>query len=106
MDTVSLFQLPIRYKAVLLMGIIALGICGVSAINGNDGYRHLQELRLQQELEEAKVYRFENENQGLREHIHRLESDDAYLEKVVRERLGWVKPGDVIYRNPAGGNRG
>ena len=34
----------------------------------------------------------------MREHLQRLETDDAYLEKIARERLGWIKPGELVYR--------
>ncbi len=30
--------------------------------------------------------------------LERLRSDPDYVEKVIRRRLGWAKPGEVIFR--------
>ena len=35
------------------------------------------------------------ENQALREEIHRLQTDDRYIEQLAREQLGLLKPGEV-----------
>lgn len=40
----------------------------------------------------------QKENEALRERIYRLRHDDLYLEKIAREDLGLVRPGEVIYR--------
>jgi len=34
----------------------------------------------------------------LRDRIYRLRHDDLYLEKIAREELGLVRPGEIIYR--------
>jgi hypothetical protein len=47
---------------------------------------------------EDLAFRLERGNERVREHMRRMETDDAYLEKLVRERLGWVRPGDLVYR--------
>jgi cell division protein DivIC len=35
------------------------------------------------------------ENQALRGEIHRLRTDDQYIEQLAREQLGLLKPGEV-----------
>lgn len=35
------------------------------------------------------------ENQRLREEIHRLQTDDRYIERLAREQLGLVRPGEI-----------
>ena len=37
-------------------------------------------------------------NVALQQQIERLKNDRFWLEKQVRERLGWVKPGEVVYK--------
>jgi cell division protein FtsB len=37
-------------------------------------------------------------NAGLELQINRLQNDDFYIEKVARERYGYLKPGDLVYR--------
>lgn len=32
--------------------------------------------------------------------LERLQSDPVYVEKVLRERWGYARPGDVLYRYP------
>jgi len=41
------------------------------------------------------------ENQRLRTQLHALRSDDRYLERLAREQLGFVRPGEVVYRFPS-----
>lgn len=40
----------------------------------------------------------QKENEAFRERIYRLRHDDLYLEKIAREDLGLVRPGEIIYR--------
>lgn len=42
--------------------------------------------------EEASV-----ENDALRNSIHSLKNDDAAIEKIAREKLRMVKPGETVY---------
>jgi len=58
----------------------------------------LHRLQLQQAQVEATAFGLAQRNARLREHVQRLDTDNAYLEKVVRERLGWIKPGELVYR--------
>jgi cell division protein FtsB len=93
-----LTPLPGKYKAVVAAGIVVLALCGVSAVFGSGGLVQLRRLQEQQAQEEAAAFALAQRNAQIREHLQRLDSDDAYLEKVVRERLGWIKPGEVVYR--------
>lgn len=34
-------------------------------------------------------------NASLRDEIHRLETDDRYIERLAREQLGLVRPGEI-----------
>ncbi|GIW40732.1 MAG: hypothetical protein KatS3mg076_1309 [Candidatus Binatia bacterium] len=49
----------------------------------------------------GRVVELQERNERLRSHLRRLRSDRRYLERVIRERLGWVKPGEILYRFPA-----
>lgn len=48
-------------------------------------------LRLRIEAEERKNVQLRKEEQSLR-------TDPEYVEKVAREKLGLIKPGEVIYK--------
>jgi cell division protein FtsB len=87
-----------KYKAVVAAGIAALAVCAFFAVFGSGGVVHLRKLQAQQLQTEATAFALAQRNARLRDHLQRLDGDDAYLEKVVRERLGWIKPGELVYR--------
>jgi cell division protein FtsB len=93
-----LTPLPLKYKAVVAGGMLLVALCAVSAVFGSGGVVHLRSLQAQQASTEAAAYALAQSNARLQQHLHRLDTDDAYLEKVVRERLGWIKPGELVYR--------
>ena len=90
--------LPLKYKAVVLVGVMLLVACAVSAVFSSGGVVNLRGLYAEQVQAEAEAYEVRQRNDQLREHLAKLDSDDSYLEKVVRERLGWIKPGERVYR--------
>jgi len=58
----------------------------------------LRELRAKQSEIEALALQLQRENEARQAHLQQLANDDSYLEKLVRERLGWIKPGETVYR--------
>jgi len=90
--------LPLKYKAVVAVALLLLVLCAVSAVFGSGGVVDLRRLSAEQAQAEAEVYDLTQRNDQQRDHLARLEKDDAYLEKAVRERLGWIKPGERVYR--------
>lgn len=62
---------------------------------------HLRRLERQQAEVERVAYSLAHKNQKLRDHLDRLEHDDRYLERIAREELGLIKPGEIVYRVPA-----
>jgi cell division protein FtsB len=90
--------LSLKYKAVVIAGFVLFGLCAVSAVVGSGGVVQLRRLYAEQAQVEAEAYDLARHNNDLRDHVARLDTDDAYLEKVVRERLGWIKPGERVYR--------
>lgn len=59
-----------------------------------------QYIQMTQELEKTReeILALEEANAALREHIHLVDSDLFTLEKLSRERLGYVKEGEVVYQ--------
>jgi len=47
---------------------------------------------------EERNFVLQKENEILRERIYRLRHDDRYLERIAREELNLVRPGEIIYR--------
>jgi cell division protein FtsB len=90
--------LPPKYKAVVFVGAGLLVLVAISAVEGGRGWFDLRRLEEKQRELETLAFRLAQENQQLREHLRRLNEDDAYVEKLARERLGWIKPGEVVFR--------
>lgn len=76
------------------------------AIVGERGAIHLWRLQGEKAKLDEQNYRLQKANEQLREKINRLRNDNFYLEKVAREELNMVRPGEVIYRfaSPQSGN--
>jgi cell division protein FtsB len=80
----------------LVNGVVVVGLV-VSALGGDNGV--VERERRREEL--AKVRALNDEisakNQALKREIDALAADDVFLEQVVREETGWVRPDEVIY---------
>lgn len=93
--------LPKDFKGLAAGGATVLALSAFFAIFGSRGVMDLRQLHEQQAEVEAVAYSLALKNQRLRDHLDRLEGDDRYLEKIARERLGWIKPGELVYRTTA-----
>lgn len=89
---------PAKYKGRLAACVVALALFVVAAVSGDHGLIHVLHLQTQQRELEQTTFQLQQRNEHLRERIQRLQSDDRYIEKLARERLGLVKPGEIIYR--------
>lgn len=83
---------------VVVIGAVILAVVAASAVFGSRGWVHWRRLQHEQAELEALAAKLERQNLRLEEHLRRLEVDDDYLEKVVRERIGWLRPNEMIYR--------
>ena len=56
-------------------------------------------LSMRQELQKIQGYNksLEQENESLKEYNRLLKIDTHYIEKIAREELGLLKPGEVVY---------
>ena len=93
------FPLPQRWLHCLLGLLISL--LAVVAVVGERGVFHLLRLKGEKSKLDEQNYGLQKENQILRQRIHRLRTDNFYLEKLAREELNLVHPGEIIYRFPS-----
>ncbi|MCS6925771.1 MAG: septum formation initiator family protein [Candidatus Binatia bacterium] len=70
----------------------------LSLLVGDRGLLHLHKLRHELRSLEGTALTLLRENEALRERIRRLQEDDEFLEKVVREELGYVREHEIVYR--------
>jgi cell division protein FtsB len=80
--------------AVVLVGLALNGLWGSS------GPRDLLVLRRHSSVLTEERDKLVLDNAAFRERIARLKSDDAYLQRLVRRELGYVRPGEFVYRFP------
>jgi cell division protein FtsB len=86
-----------RRRVTIGYVVAVLVLLGISALD-RDGLR--KALR-----NEAEAERLERENAALEQHVNRLrrevkalQGDPGALERAAREELGYVKPGEVVYK--------
>lgn len=77
--------------------LLVYALLAASTLVGERGLLHLQELRQEQRALEVEVFTLLRENAELRTRITRLKTDDEFLEKTARERLGLVRKGEFVY---------
>ena len=85
-------RLVLYISCVLLVGL------SLFTTFGERGLFHLWRLWGEQKKLDEANFLLQKENEILRERIYRLRHDDLYLEKIAREDLGLVRPGEIIYR--------
>jgi cell division protein FtsB len=90
--------LPRKHKGTLAICVTGLILLVFAAVYGEHGLSHLLRMRSEQRKLEHTAFDLQQQNQRLRERIQRLQSDDHYLEKLARERLGLVRKGEILYR--------
>jgi len=97
------FSLPQRWLIYLFSALIIL--LALITVVGERGVLHLWRLRDEKNRLDEQNFRLQKENEALRQRIYRIRNDNAYLEKLAREELNLVQPGEVIYRFSNPGNR-
>jgi len=56
-----------------------------------------RELKSEEEQLKKRIEEIDAQIKTLADERHLLQTDVAYLEKVIREELGFVKPGEIVY---------
>jgi cell division protein FtsB len=84
-------------KLKVAVGILVLIILALTVF-GDHGLLNLVRYRNQREALTAEANQLEAENCRLQDEIERLKGDDLFLERVAREELGMVKPGEIIFQ--------
>ena len=62
------------------------------------GFTKYQDLKERNRALEKRIKELQDKNLALQEEQERLQTDESYLESAVRQKLGVVKKGEVVYR--------
>ena len=75
-----------------------LGVILIVLIIFLPGYTKLQELKDKNRDLEVRINKIKLENSLLKNEIMRIQQDPIYQEEIIREKLGVVRKGEVIYK--------
>ena len=89
-------RLPHRWPLYLISVLIVL--LSLVTLVGERGALHLWRLRGEKNRLDEQNYRLQKENESLRQRVYKIGHDDDYLEKLAREELNVVRPGEIVYR--------
>ena len=85
--------------AALLVVVGTLSIYGVSAV------LRVSHMKREMESLQRDLVTLRARTEELTRTVDRLRSDPAYIEKLAREDLGYVREGETILKFPKGGAR-
>jgi cell division protein FtsB len=80
--------------------VLALGM-GYHVIFGQNGLTAYQQKRQDAQSLDRQLHNLQRENESLKGHVDRLQSDPNAIEHQAREELHYTRPGEVIYTLPA-----
>jgi cell division protein FtsB len=85
--------------AALVLFVAALAVDGVF---GAHGLIVTYRTRLQVERQQQKLQQLKKENREFSQQVRELKSSPSAIEHVAHERMGLVKPGELVFKLPDG----
>jgi cell division protein FtsB len=80
---------------------VVLSVLTIDGLWGSSGPQDLLILRGHSRVLTGERDRLLQDNAVFRERIARLNSDGAYLQHLIRQELGYARPGEFVYRFPS-----
>lgn len=80
--------------------VVAVGVAGalsLFSVADAKGFRRYLSLKQDVDALHERNRVLADQNEALREEINALRKDPAALERAVREELGYVKPGELVF---------
>ena len=95
---ISRRSIDVSPKLARLLLILIFILIGIFFVTGNVGLWNLW--RAQKEIKDlqAKIDLLEKKNAYLSVEIERLKTDPYAVEKILREKFMYIRPGDKVYR--------
>jgi len=87
----------LRRRLPLLLAAAVLGLLGLSAWDPQ-GLRKVRRLEGEVQRRAAETRDIARENARLRREIRALQGEPAALERAAREELGFVRPGEMVFK--------
>ena len=88
-----------RHALIFLIVIVA-AVVAVAAVTGERGYLDVRRQKTDLEGLRAEVAALKRDNAALLAAVRGLRSDPFVIEAIARERLGYARPGEIIFQFP------
>jgi cell division protein FtsB len=88
-----------RKVATVAAAVLAVGL-GYHVMFGQNGLTAYEQKRVEARTLEQQLKSLALENEQLKGHVDRLQSDPNAIEHQAREELHYTRPGEVIYTLP------
>jgi cell division protein FtsB len=89
-----------RRIATVAAAALTIGL-GYHVVFGRNGLFVYQQKRMDTRTLDGEVRALQQENDRLKVHVDRLQSDPDAIEHQAREELHYTRPGEVIYTLPS-----
>jgi cell division protein FtsB len=89
-----------RRIATAVAAMLVVGF-GFHVVFGQNGLIAYEQKRADTKTLDGELKNLQRENDALKEHVDRLQSDPSAIEHQAREELHYTRPGEVIYTLPA-----
>lgn len=86
-----------RLKIILFVSLSFFILLALTAIFREDGLLKAHKLDKKLELLKGDIENLKRENRRLNREVYALKNDPTYIERIAREDLGLVKPGEVVF---------
>jgi len=93
-------KLPLGRRIVIFVVAAAALAVLIGTAMGDRGYLEVRRRREAFEEMQREVARLQAENNALLADISALKTEPYVVEKLAREKLGYARPGEVIYLFP------
>jgi cell division protein FtsB len=88
-----------RRMATVAAGLLALAL-GYHVMFGQNGLTAYEQKRQETRALQQQLQSLQHENELLKGHVERLQTDPDAIEHQAREELHYTRPGEVIYALP------
>jgi cell division protein FtsB len=89
-----------RKIATAAAAVLALGL-GYHVVFGQNGLIGYEQKRQDAKTLDGELKNLQRENEQLKGHVERLQTDPNAIEHQAREELHYTRPGEVIYALPS-----
>jgi cell division protein FtsB len=90
-------EVGLRKKAAILASIIVVVGLVVGSLFGDRGLLQLVSQRERRDALAREIEQLKSDNSRLADDIRALRQDPAAIERIAREELGLVRPGETVF---------